>query len=106
MKSDSMSRFIGQPLRRVVFAGAVLMATSAFVYAQTSPEPAAHQRTRAEVQHELEELEEAGYNPSQGDDSSYPNDIQAAEQKVAAKHQAERSAAMSAGQTAQTKPAP
>ncbi|WP_414718641.1 DUF4148 domain-containing protein [Trinickia sp.] len=40
--------------------------------------------TRAEVRAELVRLEQAGYNPSQGSDSTYPADIQAAEAKVAA----------------------
>jgi hypothetical protein len=40
--------------------------------------------TRAEVRADLVRLEQAGYNPSQGDDSTYPLDIQAAEAKVAA----------------------
>jgi len=82
------------------------MATSAGVYAQTSSAPTAHQLTRAEVRHELEELEAAGYHPSQGDEADYPADIEAAEAKVAAKHQAERSAVMGLRQTGQTKPTP
>jgi len=45
-------------------------------------------------------------NPSQGDDGSYPADLQAAQEKVAAKHQAERNAMMNAGQNGQAKPAP
>jgi hypothetical protein len=106
MGSEAMNRFVDQPLRSLVVAGAVLMGTSACVYAQTSPEPTAHQITRAEVLHELEELEAVGYNPSQGDDGNYPADIQEAEQKVAAKHQAERSAVMGVGQPGQTKPTP
>lgn len=106
MKSDSMNRFVDQPLRVLVVAGAVMMATSACVYAQTWPEPAAHQVTRAEVLHELEELEAAGYNPSQGDDGNYPADIQAAEAKVAAKHQAEGNAVAGAGHSGQTTPTP
>ncbi|MEW9586684.1 DUF4148 domain-containing protein [Paraburkholderia sp. DGU8] len=106
MKSDSMNQFFDRPLRALVVAGAVLMATSASVYAQTSSAPAAHQLTRAEVRHELEELEAAGYSPAQGDEVDYPADIQAAEAKVAAKHQAERSAVMGLEQTGQTKPTP
>ena len=106
MKSDSMNRLVDQPLRALVIAGAVLMVTSASVYAQTASEPASHQVTRAEVQHELEELEAVGYNPSQGDDADYPADIQAAEAKVAAKHQAERNAATGAIQTGQLVPTP
>ncbi|MEM5389706.1 DUF4148 domain-containing protein [Paraburkholderia phymatum] len=106
MKSDSMAGCVVPPLRIFVIAGTMLMAGTVSVYAQTMPEPATHQRTRAEVMHELEELEAAGYNPSQGDDGSYPADIQAAEEKVAAKHRAERDAAMSAGGNGQATPAP
>jgi hypothetical protein len=39
--------------------------------------------TRAEVRADLVRLEQAGYNPSSGDDANYPADIQAAEAKVA-----------------------
>ncbi|MFM0313824.1 DUF4148 domain-containing protein [Paraburkholderia nemoris] len=106
MKSDSLNRRTASPLLSFVMAGAVLMATSASVFAQAMPQPAPHQVTRAEVMHELEELEAAGYNPSQGDDGSYPADIQAAQEKVAAKHRAERDAMMNAGQNAQAKPTP
>lgn len=100
MKSESMNQYVVSPLRSFVIAGLMSMVGSASVNAQTVPEPATHQVTRAEVMHELEELEAAGYNPSQGDDGSYPADIQAAQEKVAAKHRAERAAAMSAGQSA------
>ncbi|MFL9912408.1 DUF4148 domain-containing protein [Paraburkholderia sp. RL17-337-BIB-A] len=106
MKSDSMNQFVDRPLRALVVAGAVLMATSASVYAQTSSAPAAHRLTRAEVRHELEELEAAGYNPALGDDVDYPTDIQAAEAKVAAKHQAERNAVAGVVQTGPTTPTP
>jgi hypothetical protein len=44
------------------------------------------------VRHELEELEAAGYDPSRGDESDYPADIQEAERKVAAMHAAQQSA--------------
>ncbi|REE22275.1 uncharacterized protein DUF4148 [Paraburkholderia sp. BL27I4N3] len=40
--------------------------------------------TRAEVRADLVRLEQAGYNPSRGDDADYPAAIQAAEAKVAA----------------------
>lgn len=106
MKSDSMNRRDDSPLRSLVIAGAMLMAGSMSVYAQTAPEPTTHPLTRAEVMHELEELEAAGYNPSQGDDGSYPADIQAAQEKVAARHRAERDAAMRAGQSGQAVPMP
>jgi hypothetical protein len=99
MKSKSMNRYVGSPLLSFAIAGAMLMASSASVYAQTMSEPEPHQVTRADVVHELEELEAAGYNPSVGDDGTYPADIQAAEAKVAARHRAERDTAMSTGQS-------
>ncbi|MFM0236709.1 DUF4148 domain-containing protein [Paraburkholderia phytofirmans] len=40
--------------------------------------------TRAEVRADLVRLEQAGYNPSLGNDADYPAAIQAAEAKVAA----------------------
>jgi hypothetical protein len=106
MKSVSQIRSFNQSLRNLAVAGAILMSTSASVFAQTMPDPPTHRVTRAEVMHELYELEAAGYNPSQGDDGSYPADLQAAQEKVAAKHRAERNAAMSAGQNGQVKQAP
>ncbi|MGA7782476.1 MAG: DUF4148 domain-containing protein [Paraburkholderia sp.] len=43
--------------------------------------------TRAQVRAELVQLEKAGYNPSQGDHSTYPVQIQAAEARVAAQNE-------------------
>ncbi|MEX3634487.1 DUF4148 domain-containing protein [Paraburkholderia sp. BR14320] len=101
MKSDSLNQYAVSPLLSLMIAGAMLMASSASAEAQTVSEPQPHQLTRAEVMHELEELEAAGYNPSMGDDGSYPADIQAAEAKVAAMHRAESAAAMSSRQSGQ-----
>jgi hypothetical protein len=101
MKSESMNQHAGSLLLSVVIAGVILTANSASVYAQTVSEPQPHQVTRADVMHELEELEAVGYNPSMGDDSTYPADLQAAEAKVAAMHRAQSNAAMSAGQSGQ-----
>jgi len=39
--------------------------------------------TRAQVRAELQQLEQAGYNPSAGDDNNYPQNIQAAEARMA-----------------------
>jgi hypothetical protein len=39
--------------------------------------------TRAEVRADMIRVEQAGYNPSVGDDVNYPADIQAAEAKIA-----------------------
>ena len=67
-------------------------------FAQTTSGPL----TRAQVRAELVRLEQAGYSPSTGEDPNYPADIQAAEAKVAAKHQAERNAVTGTIQTGQT----
>ena len=42
--------------------------------------------TRAEVRADLVRVEQAGYNPSTGDDINYPAGIQAAEAKIAAQN--------------------
>ncbi|WP_144156732.1 DUF4148 domain-containing protein [Paraburkholderia sp. BCC1885] len=44
--------------------------------------------TRAQVRNELIQLEKAGYNPSNSNDTQYPADLQAAEAKVAAQNAA------------------
>lgn len=94
MKLTLLNRLAIQTIPRALTMCAALLITSTGVYAQASSEPGTHQLTRAEVQHELEELEAAGYNPSQGDDGNYPADIQEAERKVAAMHAAQKSALM------------
>ncbi len=44
--------------------------------------------TRAQVRAELVQIEQAGYHPAPGRDPYYPQDIQAAEARVAAQHSA------------------
>ena len=56
-----------------------LLATPLLSFAQASTG-----LTRAQVVAELVRLEQAGYDPSAGEDSNYPASIQAAEAKVAA----------------------
>lgn len=58
----------------------------------TFAQPASSPITRAQVRADLIRIEQAGYNPSANDDSTYPADIQAAEAKVAI-HDAEQQAA-------------
>ncbi|CAN7680431.1 DUF4148 domain-containing protein [Caballeronia sp. dw_19] len=53
------------------------LAAPAFAFAQSNIPV-----TRAQVEAELVQLERAGYNPG-GEDVNYPQDIQAAEQRVA-----------------------
>jgi hypothetical protein len=38
--------------------------------------------TRAQVRAELQQIEQAGYNPAAADDATYPNDIQSAEARL------------------------
>lgn len=87
MKLNSLNQLTVKSVAGTLIMSVALLTTSTGTYAQTAPEPGAHQLTRAEVMHELEELEAAGYNPSQGDDGAYPDDIQGAQQRVAASQQ-------------------
>jgi hypothetical protein len=66
-------------IAKVVVSFAVI-AAPAFAFAQSANGPL----TRAQVRAELVQLERAGYSPATGEQASYPNDIQAAEAKVAA----------------------
>jgi hypothetical protein len=43
--------------------------------------------SRAQVRAQLVQLEKAGYNPANGEDIRYPDDIQAAEAKVATQNE-------------------
>jgi hypothetical protein len=58
---------------------ATLLAGPIVAHAQTN-DPV----TRAEVRADLVRVEQAGYNPSTGEDVHYPADIQAADAKLAA----------------------
>jgi hypothetical protein len=63
---------------------AALFAAPVASFAQRSNTPV----TRAEVRAELVQLEQTGWRPGVGADPHYPEDIQAAEAKVAAQHDA------------------
>lgn len=56
-----------------------------------------HPITRAQVRAELIELEQAGYHPGNGEDATYPAGIQAAQAKVAARHNATGFGGVAAG---------
>jgi hypothetical protein len=60
---------------------AVALAAPVAVFAQSN-QPV----TRAQVRAELAQLEKAGYTPAAGRDPYYPDDIQAAEARVAAQN--------------------
>lgn len=56
----------------------VALATPAVAFAQSNSP-----LTRAEVRNELVQLEKAGYRPGKGDQTTYPEQIQQAEARVA-----------------------
>ncbi|MGU7778767.1 DUF4148 domain-containing protein [Burkholderia sp. PU8-34] len=58
--------------------GAIAVSTSTLAQSVSAP------LTRAQVRADLIRLERAGYNPAASNDVTYPDDIQAAEAKVAA----------------------
>lgn len=99
MKLPSLNLLAIRAVPKALIVSTAFLVTSTGVYAQASPESGTHQITRAEVRHELEELEAAGYDPSRGDESDYPADIQEAERKVAAMHAAQMNA-LAGGQPA------
>ncbi|RQV08154.1 DUF4148 domain-containing protein [Burkholderia cenocepacia] len=68
-------------------AATALLAAPTVSYAQSSSHSTL---TRAQVRQELLDLESVGYNPSIGDGDSYPDDIVAAQERLAAKRLAER----------------
>jgi Domain of unknown function (DUF4148) len=74
---------------KMLVVAAALLSAPIMSYAQSvdNQQPV----TRAQVKHELAELEAAGYNPN--DWYNYPQNVQAAEAKVAAQHQARALAA-------------
>ncbi|HDR9761349.1 DUF4148 domain-containing protein [Burkholderia cepacia] len=78
----------------IAFALAAAALTNATVsFAQTTSTPL----TRAEVIADLVRLEQAGYRPAAGDDPHYPDDIQAAEARVAAQAAAQQRDTVHAG---------
>lgn len=68
-------------IRAVAVAVAVVVPIASFAQSNAP-------LTRAQVRAELVQLEKAGYNPARGEDPHYPEDIQAAEAKVAAQSSA------------------
>lgn len=63
---------------------AAVLAAPVVSFAQESQQPI----TRAEVRSDLIQMEHAGYNPATSNDSNYPADAQAAEQRVQAQNPA------------------
>ncbi|NPT61722.1 DUF4148 domain-containing protein [Paraburkholderia elongata] len=68
-------------IQAVVVAAALVAPLASFAQ---STQPV----TRAQIRAELIQLENAGYNPGRSADAYYPNDIQAAEARVAAQNDA------------------
>jgi type II secretory pathway pseudopilin PulG len=69
-------------IQAVVVAAALAAPVAVFAQSNQPNQPV----TRAQVRAELIELEQAGYRPGDGDNTNYPEALQAAQAKVAAKH--------------------
>ena len=80
---------------------AITLVVPALSFAQTSNGPV----TRDQVRAQLIELEHAGYNPAHGNRGTYPAEIQAAEARVAAKHNGVGGTATGTAETGHTMPA-
>lgn len=76
----------------VTAAAALVLAAPAVSFAQSSN----GSLTRAQVIQELVDLESVGYQPSRGNDNTYPDDIQAAQRRLDAKRLATRKTAETA----------
>jgi Domain of unknown function (DUF4148) len=74
-----------------IIASLVIAAAALAAPVLSFAQSADHSLTRAQVRAELVQLERAGYNPFNAADTRYPADIQAAEAKVAATHDAQMS---------------
>ncbi|WP_144145151.1 DUF4148 domain-containing protein [Paraburkholderia sp. BCC1884] len=68
-------------IQAVVVAAALVAPVLSFAQQSDAPK-----LTRAQVRAELVQLEQAGFRPGDGDNTSYPDKIQAAEAKVAARN--------------------
>ncbi|AOJ83440.1 hypothetical protein WS86_22490 [Burkholderia savannae] len=76
----------------VTAAAALVLAAPVVSFAQSSN----GSLTRAQVVQELVDLESVGYQPSRGNETTYPGDIQAAQRRLDAKRLAARKAAEAA----------
>jgi hypothetical protein len=81
--NHSSRSLIMNTIAKVLVSLAVVTAP-AFAFAQAQNTPL----TRAQVKAELSQLEQAGYSAASGDNAHYPDDIQAAEAKVAGQQNA------------------
>jgi Domain of unknown function (DUF4148) len=61
----------------IAVAAASALSIPLAAFSQADPTP-----TRAQVRAELQQIEQAGYDPAKGEDASYPSDIQAAEARI------------------------
>jgi hypothetical protein len=65
----------------IVLSGAIAILLA---WPLAAPAQSDHGLTRAEVLHELIQVEQAGYRPGWGDNTNYPDNIQAALARIAA----------------------
>jgi Domain of unknown function (DUF4148) len=89
MKFDTMIKAASA----LVLGTALLAGTAQSAMAQTDGQSSSP-LTRAEVEHQLAALQSVGYDWA-ANDNDYPNDLQAAEQRLAAQNNAQRQASAS-----------
>ncbi|MCG5078999.1 DUF4148 domain-containing protein [Paraburkholderia tagetis] len=77
-------------ITRIAIIGILLTPLASFAQTATP-------LTRAQVRAQLVQIEKAGYNPARARDNNYPEDIQAAEARVAAQESAAAMAASGMG---------
>jgi hypothetical protein len=87
---------VAAPIRRLAVAG-IVASCAVPAFAQQAPQPAAP-LTHAQVMQELYQLESVGYDPTS---NNYPDDIEAAEQRLAQKQAAQQMAEGDHGVAAQ-----
>nr|WP_277625822.1 DUF4148 domain-containing protein [Burkholderia cenocepacia] len=84
--SEEIVKSLIVTIAAVTTTATALLAAPTLSYAQSSSHSTL---TRAQVRQALLDLESVGYNPSIGDGDSYPDDIVAAQERLAAKRLAE-----------------
>ncbi len=85
MKIQTLSRYVVTSLVASLAVASASVTTIAHAQSSAASAVSVHTSvvTRAQLQSELAQLEAAGYDP-RGDNSNYPEDLQAAEARVAA----------------------
>jgi hypothetical protein len=85
-------------IQAVVVAAALAAPVAVFAQSVSSNQPL----TRAQVREQLVQIEQAGYNPARSNPNDYPQNIQAAEARIAAQNSAVGGAVSGSSQQGKT----